>query len=252
MIIYKTTNLINGKIYIGKDKHDNLKYLGSGKRLNSSINKYGRENFEKVIIEYCESEKHMCDREKYWIAYYNSTCRSIGYNLTTGGEGGDTFSLRSNEEQERTRKLLSKTSSYWNNINRIKHSENTKRLWQTEEYSKKVKDGVNRANQNPDIIAKRKRIMKQICNTPEARAIRSKNSKGSNNSTWKGYAYLYDLDMNLLKRYECIGYLKKEYPLCGQNNNEIRNGQTDIIIKSSRKRKLSYEGYKIKITKEIK
>lgn len=252
MIIYKTTNLVNRKIYIGKDKHNNPKYLGSGKRLDSSINKYGKENFEKVILEYCDSEKHMQEREKYWIKYFDSTNRLIGYNLTLGGEGGDTFSLRSTEEQEQTRKSLSIASSYWNNINRQKHSENTKRLWQTEEYSKKVKDGVNRVNQNPDIIAKRRRIMKEVCNTPDARATRSKNSKGSNNSTWKGYADLYDDESNFIKRYECIGYLKNDYPLCSQNNDEIRAGQTDIVIKSSRKRKLEYEGYRIIITKEIK
>lgn len=249
MIIYKTTNLVNGKIYIGKDKHNNPKYLGSGKRLDNSINKYGKENFEKVILEYCDSEKHMVEREKYWIKYFDSTNRLTGYNLTHGGEGGDTFSLRSLEEQEQTRKALSIASSYWNNINRQKHSENTKRLWQTEEYSRKVKDGVNLANQNPDIIAKRKRIMKEVCNTPDARATRSKNATGINNSTWKGYAYLYDADMKFIKRYECIGYLKNEYPLCSQNNIEIRNGKIDIIIKSSRKQKLPYDGYRIIITK---
>ena len=252
MIIYKITNLINGKIYIGKDKHNDPKYLGSGKRLTSAIQKYGQLNFLKEIIEYCQSEKHMSEQEKYWINHFDSTNRLIGYNLTIGGEGGDTFTLRSDNEKNQTRKLLSASSTYWNNINRKKHSENTKRLWQDPVYAQKVKDGVNRSNQNLDIIAKRQRIMKEVCNTPEARAIRSKNSKGSNNSTWKGYVYLYDLDMKLLKRYECIGYLKKEYPLCDQNNNEIRDGQTDIIIKSSRKRKLLYEGYKIKITKEIK
>jgi group I intron endonuclease len=252
MIIYKTTNLINGKIYIGKDKHDNPKYLGSGKRLNSAIQKYGQESFLKEIIEYCNSEKHMLEREKYWINHFDSTNRLFGYNLTKGGEGGDTFTLRSDIEKNQTRKLLSAASSYWNNINRKKHSENTKRLWQDPVYAQKVKDGVNRSNQNPDIIAKRRRIMKEVCNTTEARAIRSKNSTGMNNSTWKGYADLYDIDSNFVKRYECIGYLKKDYPLCDQNNIEIKNGDTNITIKSSRKRKLEYEGYQIKIIKEVK
>lgn len=50
MIIYKTTNLINGKIYIGKDKHNNSKYLGSGRRLIKAIQKYGRDFFLKEII----------------------------------------------------------------------------------------------------------------------------------------------------------------------------------------------------------
>jgi len=44
MIIYKTTNLINGKYYIGKDKYNNPSYLGSGFILYQAIKKYGKEN----------------------------------------------------------------------------------------------------------------------------------------------------------------------------------------------------------------
>ena len=51
MIIYKTTNLVNGKIYIGKDKNNNPSYLGSGKILKLAIKKYGKENFTKETIE---------------------------------------------------------------------------------------------------------------------------------------------------------------------------------------------------------
>ena len=43
MIIYKTKNLVNNKIYIGQDKNNNPKYLGSGLILNRSIKKYGKE-----------------------------------------------------------------------------------------------------------------------------------------------------------------------------------------------------------------
>ncbi|MFN9113277.1 MAG: hypothetical protein ACK5XN_24675, partial [Bacteroidota bacterium] len=72
MIIYKTTNLINGKVYIGKDKHNNNHYLGSGKVLKQAIEKYGRENFIKEIIEECYDEKIWLEREIYWIQYYSS------------------------------------------------------------------------------------------------------------------------------------------------------------------------------------
>jgi hypothetical protein len=51
MIIYKTTNIVNGKIYIGQDKYDNPNYLGSGKILQLSFQKYGIENFRKEILE---------------------------------------------------------------------------------------------------------------------------------------------------------------------------------------------------------
>jgi group I intron endonuclease len=83
-IIYKTTNIINGKIYIGQDFHNKPNYLGSGVRLRSAIKHYGRENFKKEILEYCSLEE-LNDKESYWIAYYNSMNLEIGYNLTSGG-----------------------------------------------------------------------------------------------------------------------------------------------------------------------
>ena len=49
MIIYKTTNLVNGKIYIGQDSNNNPNYLGSGKLLKYAISKYGIENFKLSI-----------------------------------------------------------------------------------------------------------------------------------------------------------------------------------------------------------
>jgi group I intron endonuclease len=101
MIIYKTTNLVNGKIYIGKDKHNNEKYLGSGKILKQAINKYGRENFVKEVIEVCEDEKIWLEREIHWISYFNSI--KEGYNIALGGNGGDTISNNPNKDKIRKR-----------------------------------------------------------------------------------------------------------------------------------------------------
>lgn len=92
MYIYKTTNLLNGKFYIGKRvyrKKDDNWYLGSGIYLNRAIKKYGRENFKKEIIEWCEDKFHLCKREIYWINIFNSTDSKIGYNLSLGGDGGN-------------------------------------------------------------------------------------------------------------------------------------------------------------------
>lgn len=96
MIIYKTTNLKNGKIYIGKDMYNDPSYLGSGKLLRYAIKKYGKESFVKEILEECTSS-NINDREIFWINYYQSKERGIGYNIASGGRGGDTISHHPNK-----------------------------------------------------------------------------------------------------------------------------------------------------------
>jgi hypothetical protein len=88
MVIYKTTNLANGKIYIGQDSKNDKNYLGSGKTLFKAIKKYGKENFKKEILEECLSKKQLDEREKFWILKLNSTDPKIGYNISPGGTGG--------------------------------------------------------------------------------------------------------------------------------------------------------------------
>lgn len=91
MQIYKITNLINEKIYIGKDTLSNPNYFGSGTLIKKSILKYGIENFSKEVLEECDNNDVLCEKEKFWIKYYNSTNLEIGYNISEGGDGGDTF-----------------------------------------------------------------------------------------------------------------------------------------------------------------
>jgi len=92
MQIYKVTNRVNGKIYIGKDEASKPSYYGSGKLIRRAIQLYGKDNFRKEIIEEVEGRELLCKREIYWIAFYNSIDRKIGYNITRGGDGGDTLS----------------------------------------------------------------------------------------------------------------------------------------------------------------
>ena len=69
-MVYKTTNKINGKIYIGCHQTTNItdEYLGSGKLLKRAIEKYGKENFVREIIASFKTDKEMFDEEKILIS----------------------------------------------------------------------------------------------------------------------------------------------------------------------------------------
>jgi group I intron endonuclease len=88
MIIYKTTNTINNKIYIGQDKNNNPNYLGSGNLIKQSIKKYGRNNFSKEILCVCNTIDELNDKERFYINEYSSTNKKIGYNIAVGGTNG--------------------------------------------------------------------------------------------------------------------------------------------------------------------
>ena len=87
--VYRTTNLINGKTYIGQHKFDlnkDDKYLGSGVLISKAIKKYGRGNFKKEIIEVALSKFEVNALEKYYIAKERALGKAE-YNISNGGEG---------------------------------------------------------------------------------------------------------------------------------------------------------------------
>jgi len=107
MIIYKITNLINGKIYVGQDAFDKRSYYGSGICIKRAIQKYGIENFKKEILEHCKTKKQLNKKEIYWIKKLNSKAPN-GYNIVNGGTGGDILSQLSKKQQKETKQKISK------------------------------------------------------------------------------------------------------------------------------------------------
>ncbi len=87
--IYKTTNLLSGKYYIGMHSTHNLDdgYYGSGKRLRYSLNKYGKENHKVTILEFLDSRKELKKREEE-IVNLNEIGKIKCLNLKVGGYGG--------------------------------------------------------------------------------------------------------------------------------------------------------------------
>jgi len=89
--IYKTTNLLSGKYYIGMHSTNNLDdgYMGSGKRLRYSINKYGKDNHKVEILEFLTSREELKSREAE-LVNLNEIAKEECMNLKVGGDGGFT------------------------------------------------------------------------------------------------------------------------------------------------------------------
>lgn len=131
-VIYKLTNLQNGKIYIGQTKgslrkrvishlsHANKFTKSKKHHLQFALQKYGYNNFQIEIIEACDPSR-LNDREVFWIRYYNSTDPDKGYNCTNGGDGCSI-----------AREIKNST--------KIKISEANKAKWKDEEYRKRQHD----------------------------------------------------------------------------------------------------------------
>lgn len=114
MVVYKITNNINGKVYIGQTvqystrRISNHKYylrLGThySSHLQRAWNKYGEDNFTFENIDTASSIEELNEKEQYWIAFYKSVDPEFGYNLDHGGGNGRM--TEENKEKLRQRML---------------------------------------------------------------------------------------------------------------------------------------------------
>ena len=134
--VYKITNKINNKIYIGSHQTKDLNdgYMGSGKYIRSAIQKYGVDNFTKEIMFVFNSSEEMYAKEAE-LVNLNFLSEENTYNLKVGGFGGwDHENLDSEKQRAKCiksnikQKWLSENESSWKgNDNKSKAaSENLK------------------------------------------------------------------------------------------------------------------------------
>jgi group I intron endonuclease len=160
-VIYKITNKLNNKSYIGRKKiysknyNDLHNYFGSGIHIKNSIKKYGIENFKKEYLDIAYSDEELDKKEMYYIKKYNTF--KEGYNAT---EGGEHFRGEFSNNELRKQKISEWSKNFWkddenrnkiinsrigkkrNSVTKKKMSESAKNSW-TEERRKKASESGN-------------------------------------------------------------------------------------------------------------
>lgn len=132
--MYKITNLINGKIYVGVHKTKSLDdgYMGSGKVIKAAIKKYGLENFTKDILETFENAEAMYAKEKE-VVNEEFLARDDVYNLRRGGQGGfeyinanGLFGFSDSEVVKKANKISNLMKTNQNHIMKFSHMGGTR------------------------------------------------------------------------------------------------------------------------------
>ena len=151
MIIYKTTNVIDGKIYVGQTSVDNEKYFGSGKYLKRAMRKYGKSNFIRETLCVCETKEELDEMELYWINRLDSRNPDVGYNIDPGGRGGIRRELTPEHKKKISNTLRGYKRPPFSDEHKRKLSEARKARVQSEETKKKISESLKGRKFPPEV-----------------------------------------------------------------------------------------------------
>lgn len=194
--VYKITNKINDKIYIGVHVTNNLNddYMGSGKILKIAQEKYGIENFEKEYLHIFDSPDKMFEMESTLVNELFIQ-RNDTYNIRTGGSGGFT-KAEAKLGREVTNKILEEKygNDYASKISKDYHNglSNKDRI----ELTNKIIDGLNRVNFDFANFKGKKHTKESKRKIGEAN---SKYQSGKGNSQY-GKMWIYNEELKESKR----------------------------------------------------
>jgi len=201
---YKTTNLINGRYYLGMHSTNRLDdgYLGSGTRLYRELNKYGRDNFKLEILEYFDTRDKLVEAEKTLITEQDLSNENC-LNLKPGGTGG----FVNEKHEKRFRKASNRTN-----------------------YSVKNQDPVFRDKQQKGMEEHIKKLAKDPVYKEEFRNKVTKFYREQGYGTFKGKRHSQETKkkMSLAKKGKVSGIKNSQYGTCwitnGTENKKIKKG----------------------------
>lgn len=240
--IYKITNKINNKIYIGQttvkrptDRYSKHRYVArhiekekSVSALHRAMNKDGVDNFSFEIIEEVENSLLNQEEMKY-IQLYNSLVPN-GYNLTLGGDGTKGYSRPQTEEEKEKRKKSCKEFYILHPEEKEKRKIRTSKLWENEEFRKKVIEGnIKYHRDHPDKFKGKNNPFYGKHHTQE-----TKNKLQKMNSIFN----VYQLDKDSLEIIQIYSSIKEA--------ERALNVSHGWISKAAKKNKIAY-GYRWKL-----
>jgi len=162
-VVYITTNLVNGKQYIGDHCSDNLNdnYLGSGSYIQKAIKKYGKQNFKRKILESFHTNQEAFNAQEKYINEYN-TLAPNGYNISP--KGGHQVKQSVSEETKQKMKNSAKYRPIQSEETKIKRRKSLKGhivAQETREKSRKSNKGKKRSKETRENIRKSKLNMSE-------------------------------------------------------------------------------------------
>lgn len=212
-LIYCLTNKTNNKKYVGKFNRDIKEfnsYYGSGNLIKRAIKKYGKNNFNKEILEECDCLSNLNKQEIYWILKLKTS--ENGYNLAKGGDGGDTSKFINYKNEKYLEIKRNDAKKYWDNL--------------TDEQRKMRSESISGKN-NPMFgkvgFWKGKKLPKQPFN-------KNRQKFGDKNPNWNGGSSKYFCDCGKEKSFranscsDCLDRSGENNPFYGKHHtDEVKN-----------------------------
>lgn len=204
MLIYKVKNIINKKIYIGKTtntlqerkkSHEKKAKYKPKTHFHRALKKYGNDNFEWEILQTANNAEDLNQLEQTYIKKYNSY--KEGYNMTNGGEGGDTISNKSYEEKKN--QGAKKGNIPWNK------GKSMRALGYTYEYLKPRTFTEEQKRQHSELIKNSEKFRKGLKSRRPAKNVVIKDENGK---IWK-------------RQKDFIQYMKENYNI---SHHKVRKG----------------------------